>query len=881
MFKNFIVEILHATKLLKTKDIEIENGMSVGSMEAGSATVKNDLSVKGNATMEKDLTVKEDLSVKGNATMEKDLTVKEDLSVKGNATMEKDLTVKGNVTVNKDLEVKEDLSVDGKSTFDDDVTINGNVAMKELKVDKIVDNGKTYGDSSEIKELTANSPLNKNWGGDISKPARVNHTHKIPNAIKNPYSLIIRSISSSIKIVDYDGSDEKEITINYDDVGAAKKNHASTSNEFGVGNDTSYGHVKLTNDKNSTSDASSGIATSPKVVRDMINAKVTDYLPLIGGTMTGAIITPANAVGISIGNKTELADDNNIGLVIKSKQNSYTLVGIGSDNSTVLTSRPGDGTIYLKNLNTSYSEFAHIPERAIIDHIVERVIVGTDSWVPERSGNYRIYIVGGGGNGASGVHKAVTVRDGSLRTDNDSYDGSSASHYDIEAEGNGFTLPGYGGGGGGVCVIDVYVDPSLPPYKIKTTTNDDGDDVETLSPERRRATFTFDGKKITVTGIDSVSGGEFYDEDKTTISVYGGSNATAGSISLDTSGDSIKAYSWYKDNSDGTYSKHADYTNRIASIQIETGETDVQGLAPNTKPSNINSLFGSIREWKTYKSKQGIKCCDDHVYLYQNSKWKRYNLAGVYMNGYDLDYTKMAMHISGCDTTSELKEFLDGQTISSYVKENIEDIPELKVVSGKYVEYRNNQSTFTSHIAKITYGSCGVGGYAEGMSYNTDIYDYFGGYGDDSDSIAEDIWSELSNDCAATQQPRRSFGYGGGIPGGINCLGIVGGGGAAGGVKYVIPKANVDGTNEASSKDGIRSGTGASIFISELGGYCGINDSSLTPNAEAGGAGYYGGGGGGGSAMVYNSGTSAKGVKTDGGTGGKPCVIIAYLGGGM
>lgn len=49
----------------------------------------------------------------------------------------------------------------------------------------------------------------------------------------------------------------------------ATKNHASTTTDYGVGNDTKYGHVKLSDKINGTNAASTGIAASEKAVADV------------------------------------------------------------------------------------------------------------------------------------------------------------------------------------------------------------------------------------------------------------------------------------------------------------------------------------------------------------------------------------------------------------------------------------------------------------------------------------------------------------------------------------------------------------------------------------------------------------------------------------
>lgn len=87
-------------------------------------------------------------------------------------------------------------------------------------------------------------------------------------------------------------------------VGNAKAptSHASTATTYGIGTGSNYGHVKLSDSTSSTSAASAGIAASPKAVKaayDLANTAKTNAamaqttadacLPLIGGTVTGAV----------------------------------------------------------------------------------------------------------------------------------------------------------------------------------------------------------------------------------------------------------------------------------------------------------------------------------------------------------------------------------------------------------------------------------------------------------------------------------------------------------------------------------------------------------------------------------------------------------------
>lgn len=69
-------------------------------------------------------------------------------------------------------------------------------------------------------------------------------------------------------------------------LGAAPTSHASSATTYGAGNASNYGHVKLTDSTSATNAASSGVAASPKMVRDSISraVKSTD---LYSGSTTG------------------------------------------------------------------------------------------------------------------------------------------------------------------------------------------------------------------------------------------------------------------------------------------------------------------------------------------------------------------------------------------------------------------------------------------------------------------------------------------------------------------------------------------------------------------------------------------------------------------
>ena len=414
MIKNFIAEIIHVTKRLKAKDVEVEDRLATSDLNSESINVEKDLTVGNNTVIKKDLTVK------GNETVEKNLTVNGTSTLKGNVTAEKDLTVKGNEIVEKDLTVK------GNETIEKNLTVNGKTTMKELTVEKIVDNGKVYGDTSEIKELTWDSATNKNAEGSIEKPARVDHTHKIPV----PKTLTIKNYNETSS-VSYNAKSDQTLKIDYNFTGAAAKDHASTTTNFGVGDKTNYGHVKLTDElteSNKEYGCSDGCAITPKIIN-----------------------TLKQDINNTYAKKTEC-------------------YGV----ETFIT--PKSGSDFLK-------------------------------WSPSRSGLYRIYLIGGGGYGAPG--KAVKT---------------SGSPTDSTGLGLGTVVAGYGGSGGDVVEIDLWVKGANVEISDDTSENDITGDGENGSDDA-----TSEG--------DNIAKITFFSE--RVIVGYDASNAKYKYWSSDTNGDGV------------------------------------------------------------------------------------------------------------------------------------------------------------------------------------------------------------------------------------------------------------------------------------------------------------------------------------------------------
>ena len=162
------------------------------------ATVLKDLGVRGSATVDQNLTVKGDSDLQGNATVGKNLTVngtsdlKGDVTMESNATVKKDLTVEGTTTTDKlvvnngatvtggtttdTLHVTNTSTFDGAATFKDvvtmekDLSVGGNASVSgSMTASSYKVGDKTYIDDNGINannqkitnvaagELSANS----------------------------------------------------------------------------------------------------------------------------------------------------------------------------------------------------------------------------------------------------------------------------------------------------------------------------------------------------------------------------------------------------------------------------------------------------------------------------------------------------------------------------------------------------------------------------------------------------------------------------------------------------------------------------------------------------------------------------------------------------
>ena len=78
-------------------------------------------------------------------------------------------------------------------------------------------------------------------------------------------------------------------------LGVPPTSHASSATTYGAGNASNYGHVKLTDSTGATDAASSGVAASPKMVRDSISQSAGKAVLLWSGSVkNGGSMTVAN-----------------------------------------------------------------------------------------------------------------------------------------------------------------------------------------------------------------------------------------------------------------------------------------------------------------------------------------------------------------------------------------------------------------------------------------------------------------------------------------------------------------------------------------------------------------------------------------------------------
>lgn len=843
------------------------------------------------------------------------------------------------------------------------LTVENTANIKTLDVEKIVDNGEVYGETSDISELVSEPILepgetpgpgkNCNWSGDTEKPARANHQHKIPESIKNPQKLIIKDNAGN-DVTDYDGAVQKELRITPSVAGAAKENHASPNTTYGLGDTTNYGHVKLSDSINNDSGITSGVAATPKAIKTISG----NYLPLKGDKrMTGTLVTLPHVVdeetgknipSIQVGGAallTDLGEPNVLELAGFSNR-SIGALSFGDDKSTILLSKQ-TGHLYLKNSSEAQKSlgFTVDGERMLVDYQIEQIFDknGTKYWIPQRTGWYRIYVVGGGGNGAAGFVEAAGIRRGELARNNQStpYNGTENGHYEGTYMGSGYAVPGCGGGGGGVAVVDIYVSKEAYAYQISTAKvtqavyDDDGnkigDVVEEYSvetPVQKKAVvkintsnktaqisnlFAVYGGSVSIGDIvsseDNSEGDSNVDDldapvansDVAPIIGYPGLNAVAG-----------KRFNVAKDNSYG-------YRNIVPE--------DVPGITNDQKNMlNVANAWLTDKNGNIYGKFKGYELNYDSTDSKYNYKKGDYFVEEGTRFDWFSNLDKGSSVVASPDKTWRLFDGVTHMEKGNYLDADVKKIIDKsgykhgttswgtttgvgkEFVIGKKIRLVTGQGSTKKryNYYGIKFSVPGIGGRAVGGDVN-----HRGGNGDVTLVKAPSNKTTIPGydshgDLTPEGYPFRADGYCGGVPGLNLATGCVGGNASGGYVKniaaYNYRRVNGSGTSckwqfQSAGVIGARSGYGASLNITELGNYSG--PSIATPTKNKAGKGYLGGGGGGGHAMfamgistVTTETTDANGnpivttTKTfgikksvlSGNNGGGPCVVIAYLG---
>lgn len=96
----------------------------------------------------------------------------------------------------------------------------------------------------------------------------------IPTELPNPNALTIQQNGSSS--VTYNGSVARNVNITPTGIGAAPTMHSVTDTTYGVGTQSYYGHVRLSDSITDTSSATSGCAATPYAVK-----QVNDNIPIV------------------------------------------------------------------------------------------------------------------------------------------------------------------------------------------------------------------------------------------------------------------------------------------------------------------------------------------------------------------------------------------------------------------------------------------------------------------------------------------------------------------------------------------------------------------------------------------------------------------------
>lgn len=870
MKKNFVVEILHATKKLVSPRGDIED-LNSDTIKARLITATETL------TSEKDLKV---VGKDGTATIR-------DLDVTDTADVENRLTVK-NDTKTKNLEVAPDeKGKGGNATIHNAIIKSLDNASQAWATDK--NGGKAEDLITDLNESNKPQPKNKNVSsaGTSTKVARADHTHKIPNSIKNPKRLIIRGVNVGEDTPQhpYDGSEcttsdkygdgDTLLDIDYNFTGAAKKNHADSTSVFGVGNANMYGHTKLydmgfysynrNNDSSNETiiadaknfDVNQGTALTPRAL--------ANYASYFKEYVHGNFIEKPRNPGddVTIDGKVHFTGDVEINKElhcngrIKIKNSGYIdgsssspsdntikIYGIGTDTigklqfgntnkNTVLRSN-NDGHLYIEHDDGSISK--------LMDYEIEAIITSNSLshnkiWTPSKAGLYRIYLIGGGGFGTPGgvynKHNAKAAPDEGDTTEN---------HWSVKTTqgpkagyGLGQAMSGIGGGGAPVVRIDLLT---------KNADNAGGDDGESGEDDESDS---------------ETSNGEDDEMDKDDI----GARFVF-----------IRTHVYYT----GRIGSSPKVTHRFSTtVENEDGSTTSKWFAPvrcigvqglSTIGTIINSkggtLNGSIAP--SFNSVKYALQLVDTVSVDSKKEAKSVVFDAFVGHGEDAGMTDG--HFT--DGTAS-----DGPVTATNNNE-VKDVDKGNGVKGsRYI--------ITDPTANLMYGGTEHYKGSNGYSYKRgESLDY---------NFSEVMKSEYKE--GGVTYYACQVGCDGGWPGRKDVTGTTLGKGSPGAINTKKGRKSTDKSKTPVYQYG---GHGASFELAEYDKYNGsIAHSDRTAKAnqlrrplrasKVGGYGYYGGGHGGGGATIIN--TSTKGAVTSSKysqaanehkTANEPCVVIVYLG---
>lgn len=821
--------------------------------------------------------------------------------------------------------------------------------IKTLDAEKIVDNGQVYGKTGDIRELVIEPMLgqgekpgpgkNCNFEGTVAKPARADHTHRIP----------------------------------------------------GKGNDQVLGHVRLCDDIDKDYDKDRGYAATPKAVRTIANA----YLKLDGSSqMSGTIKTVGNSANtsyegarhaIKIGSASYLTDLGTPGVthIISATAPENGALAFGKSKSTILLSK-NTGHLYVRNdaqeaiTDDQGEHFTVSGERMLLDYEVEFFLDNTKKtyWMPARAGWYRIYCVGPGGAGAAGVAKCIKSSClGDFHGDNTKpADYANYTKYESGSLPTGVAIAGCGGGGGGVAITDIYV-PTIPySYSGKANgtvkvpqTNDNGDiiyvdgviqyDTETCYVETvlaKEATLVIDAYKASVSNLFAVTGttkrfeAEDVDADLDDVELivesdpmigWRGFPATKGSTTMANGGKnylhSMKtpaASSCLSNLGQLMTSRFYGFEVVNASNGIVVGAYLSNKYGSDTKIWNGDYFLRFGKRWdptsagasQIYTTGTSTTETQAVWICYSSSHKEKFRLEegprGASNKTHYQCFTQLIV-----DTTP----FNDpkGATLAKL------DLTKMTPVGPSYVtgvhlgfphvhpkNYHNINSDNSTNVYEywdVTFSAPGLGGNATGGDVN-----FVGGMGGMNGTFSNDVtdrtgelpplkrvtntsdeeldipdyvsFPNTNNQSVAGNKMRiRSDGYCGGVPGRNGITGSIGANGVAG---SVLQKAIWEQTWNSSTSKMVqtnvgttfaRSGYGSGLNITELGNYTGDIKSktanytkhAVTVNKKGGGQGLYGGGGGGGCAIISKA--KSGGCSSTCGTAGKAgagCIVIAYFG---